>query len=29
VGLVGDDFSVLHGANVIIDAGYDAWGGHF
>jgi NAD(P)-dependent dehydrogenase (short-subunit alcohol dehydrogenase family) len=29
VGLVGDDFSALHGANVIIDAGYDAWGGHF
>jgi NAD(P)-dependent dehydrogenase (short-subunit alcohol dehydrogenase family) len=29
VGLVGNDFSALHGANVIIDAGYDAWGGHF
>jgi NAD(P)-dependent dehydrogenase (short-subunit alcohol dehydrogenase family) len=29
VGLVGDDFSALHGANVIVDAGYDAWGGHF
>jgi enoyl-[acyl-carrier-protein] reductase (NADH) len=29
VALVGDDFSALHGANVMIDAGYDAWGGHF
>jgi meso-butanediol dehydrogenase / (S,S)-butanediol dehydrogenase / diacetyl reductase len=28
VGLIGGDFSALHGANVIIDAGYDAWGGH-
>jgi len=27
--LTGTDFSALHGANVIIDAGYDAWGGHF
>jgi NAD(P)-dependent dehydrogenase (short-subunit alcohol dehydrogenase family) len=27
--LVGDDFSALHGANVFVDAGYDAWGGHF
>ena len=23
------DFSAMHGANVVIDAGYDAWGGHF
>lgn len=29
VRLVGDDFSALHGANVFVDAGYDAWGGHF
>ncbi|HZQ64651.1 MAG TPA: SDR family oxidoreductase [Gaiellaceae bacterium] len=29
VALVGDDFSALHGANLMIDAGYDAWGGHF
>jgi NAD(P)-dependent dehydrogenase (short-subunit alcohol dehydrogenase family) len=29
VALVGDEFSALHGANVMIDAGYDAWGGHF
>ena len=28
-GLVGDDFSALHGSNVFLDAGYDAWGGHF
>ena len=28
-GLVGDDFSALHGSNVLLDAGYDAWGGHF
>jgi NAD(P)-dependent dehydrogenase (short-subunit alcohol dehydrogenase family) len=27
--LVGGEFSALHGANVMIDAGYDAWGGHF
>jgi NAD(P)-dependent dehydrogenase (short-subunit alcohol dehydrogenase family) len=27
--LVGDDFSALHGGNVFLDAGYDAWGGHF
>lgn len=27
--LVGDDFSALHGSNVFLDAGYDAWGGHF
>ena len=29
VSLTGDDFSAMHGANVVIDAGYDAWGGHF
>jgi NAD(P)-dependent dehydrogenase (short-subunit alcohol dehydrogenase family) len=29
VSLTGGDFSALHGANVVIDAGYDAWGGHF
>jgi enoyl-[acyl-carrier-protein] reductase (NADH) len=29
VALVGDDFSAMHGANVFVDAGYDAWGGHF
>jgi len=29
VALVGGDFSALHGANVMLDAGYDAWGGHF
>jgi NAD(P)-dependent dehydrogenase (short-subunit alcohol dehydrogenase family) len=29
VALVGGEFSALHGANVMIDAGYDAWGGHF
>ena len=28
VALIGGDFSALHGANVMIDAGYDAWGGH-
>jgi len=27
--LVGPDFSALHGGNVFLDAGYDAWGGHF
>lgn len=27
--LVGDDFTALHGGNVFLDAGYDAWGGHF
>lgn len=27
--LVGEDFSALYGANVFVDAGYDAWGGHF
>jgi NAD(P)-dependent dehydrogenase (short-subunit alcohol dehydrogenase family) len=27
--LVGDDFSAVHGGNVFLDAGYDAWGGHF
>jgi 3-oxoacyl-[acyl-carrier protein] reductase len=27
--LVSDDFSALHGGNVFVDAGYDAWGGHF
>jgi NAD(P)-dependent dehydrogenase (short-subunit alcohol dehydrogenase family) len=27
--LVGEDFSAVHGANVFVDAGYDAWGGHF
>jgi len=29
VSLTGPEFSALHGSNVIIDAGYDAWGGHF
>jgi NAD(P)-dependent dehydrogenase (short-subunit alcohol dehydrogenase family) len=29
VSLTGPEFSALHGANVVIDAGYDAWGGHF
>jgi L-xylulose reductase len=29
VALVGGEFSALHGANVMVDAGYDAWGGHF
>ena len=29
VSLTSSEFSALHGANVIIDAGYDAWGGHF
>lgn len=29
VSLTGSEFSALHGANVVIDAGYDAWGGHF
>lgn len=29
VALTGDDFSALHGANIFVDAGYDAWGGHF
>jgi NAD(P)-dependent dehydrogenase (short-subunit alcohol dehydrogenase family) len=28
-GLIGDDFSAVHGTNVFVDAGYDAWGGHF
>ena len=27
--LVGPDFTALHGGNVFLDAGYDAWGGHF
>jgi NAD(P)-dependent dehydrogenase (short-subunit alcohol dehydrogenase family) len=27
--LVGPDFSALHGGNVFLDVGYDAWGGHF
>ncbi len=27
--LVGDDFTAVHGATVYLDAGYDAWGGHF
>lgn len=27
--LVGPDFAALHGSNVFVDAGYDAWGGHF
>jgi NAD(P)-dependent dehydrogenase (short-subunit alcohol dehydrogenase family) len=26
--LLGPDFSAVHGANFMIDAGYDAWGGH-
>ena len=29
VALVGGDFSALHGTNVFVDAGYDAWGGRF
>lgn len=29
VNLVGPDFSALHGGNVFLDVGYDAWGGHF
>lgn len=29
VSLTGNDFSAMHGANIVIDAGYDAWGGHF
>jgi NAD(P)-dependent dehydrogenase (short-subunit alcohol dehydrogenase family) len=29
VALVGSDFSALHGGNVFLDGGYDAWGGHF
>jgi NAD(P)-dependent dehydrogenase (short-subunit alcohol dehydrogenase family) len=29
VRLVGPDFSALHGGNVFLDVGYDAWGGHF
>jgi NAD(P)-dependent dehydrogenase (short-subunit alcohol dehydrogenase family) len=29
VALIGDDFSAVHGGNVFVDAGYDAWGGHF
>ena len=29
VRLVGPDFTALHGGNVFLDAGYDAWGGHF
>ena len=29
VSLTHGDFSALHGANIVIDAGYDAWGGHF
>jgi NAD(P)-dependent dehydrogenase (short-subunit alcohol dehydrogenase family) len=29
VALVGDEFSAVHGANLLVDAGYDAWGGHF
>lgn len=29
VQLVGPDFSALHGGNVFLDAGYDAWGGGF
>ncbi|HXH26004.1 MAG TPA: SDR family oxidoreductase [Vicinamibacterales bacterium] len=27
--LTGNDFTALHGGNVFLDAGYDAWGGHF
>jgi NAD(P)-dependent dehydrogenase (short-subunit alcohol dehydrogenase family) len=27
--LTGPDFTALHGGNVFLDAGYDAWGGHF
>jgi NAD(P)-dependent dehydrogenase (short-subunit alcohol dehydrogenase family) len=29
VRLVGSEFAALHGSNVFLDAGYDAWGGHF
>ena len=29
VRLVGPEFSALHGGNVFLDVGYDAWGGHF
>lgn len=29
VALCGDEFSAVHGANVFVDAGYDAWGGRF
>ena len=29
VSLVGPEFSALHGGNVFLDVGYDAWGGHF
>jgi len=29
VRLVGPEFSALHGGDVFLDAGYDAWGGHF
>jgi NAD(P)-dependent dehydrogenase (short-subunit alcohol dehydrogenase family) len=29
VRLVGDDFSGLTGSNVLIDGGFDAWGGRF
>jgi hypothetical protein len=29
VALCGGEFSALHGSNVFLDAGYDAWGGHF
>lgn len=29
VALIGEDFSAVHGANMFVDAGYDAWGGHF
>ena len=27
--VVGEDFAAVHGSNVFVDAGYDAWGGHF
>jgi NAD(P)-dependent dehydrogenase (short-subunit alcohol dehydrogenase family) len=27
--LVGGDFSALHGSTVLLDAGYDAWGGRY
>jgi NAD(P)-dependent dehydrogenase (short-subunit alcohol dehydrogenase family) len=29
VRMVGPEFSALHGGNVFLDVGYDAWGGHF
>jgi len=29
VRMVGPEFSALHGGDVFLDAGYDAWGGHF